>query len=116
MVGGNGPAVTWRLAARFADMLNLDALTPEAVAAALPVIRSRCDEIGRDPATLPVSVHVWGPAMDVAPGAARRRRLEEYAALGLERVIVQGFAAAAEPAALESLVDDCRATGLLLGG
>ena len=52
--------------------------------------------------------------MDVAPGAARRRRLEEYADLGLERVIVQGFAAATDPAAVESLVDDCRATGLLL--
>jgi alkanesulfonate monooxygenase SsuD/methylene tetrahydromethanopterin reductase-like flavin-dependent oxidoreductase (luciferase family) len=114
MVGGNGSAVTWRLAARFADMLNLDALAPDAVAAALPVIRARCEEIGRDPATLPVSVHLWGPAMDVPPGAARRRRLEEYAALGLERVIVQGFAAASEPGALQSLVDDCRATGLLL--
>lgn len=114
MVGGNGPAVTWRLAARFADMLNLDALAPDAVAAALPVIRSRCAEVGRDPATLPVSVHVWGPAMDVAPGAARRRRLEEYAALGLERVIVQGFAAATDPAMLESLVEDCRSAGLLL--
>ena len=30
MVGGNGPKVTWRLAARFADELNLDALTPDA--------------------------------------------------------------------------------------
>src|SRR5438552_901840 len=28
LVGGNGPNVTWRLAARFADELNLDALTP----------------------------------------------------------------------------------------
>ena len=43
-------------------MLNLDALTPATVAAALPVIRARCEEIGRDPATLPVSVHLWGPA------------------------------------------------------
>ena len=28
LIGGNGPNVTWRLAARFADELNLDALTP----------------------------------------------------------------------------------------
>ena len=28
MVGGNGPNVTWRLAARFADELNVDSLTP----------------------------------------------------------------------------------------
>ena len=49
MVGGNGPEVTWRLAARFADELNVDGMTPDEVAAALPVIRSRCEEIGRDP-------------------------------------------------------------------
>ena len=29
MVGGNGPNVTWRLAARLADELNLDGLAPE---------------------------------------------------------------------------------------
>ena len=28
LIGGNGPKVTWRLAARFADELNLDALAP----------------------------------------------------------------------------------------
>ena len=59
MVGGNGPNVTWRLAARYADELNVDGLSPAEVAEALPVIASRCEEIGRDPATLPVSVHLW---------------------------------------------------------
>jgi alkanesulfonate monooxygenase SsuD/methylene tetrahydromethanopterin reductase-like flavin-dependent oxidoreductase (luciferase family) len=113
MVGGNGPDVTWRLAARFADALNLDALAPAAVAEALPVIAARCDEIGRDPSTLPVSVHLWGEAMDVGRGTARQRRLQEYADLGVERVIVQGFAGVTEPDALESLIDDCGAAGLL---
>jgi len=47
MVGGNGPNVTWRLAARHADELNLDGMTPEEVTEALPVVRSRCEEIGR---------------------------------------------------------------------
>ena len=54
-----GPNVTWRLAARLADELNLDGLSPAEVAEALPVIRSRCEEIDRDPATLPVSMHLW---------------------------------------------------------
>jgi alkanesulfonate monooxygenase SsuD/methylene tetrahydromethanopterin reductase-like flavin-dependent oxidoreductase (luciferase family) len=113
MVGGNGPEVTWRLAARFGDSLNLDALAPSAVEKALPVIAARCDEIGRDPSTLPVSVHLWGAAMDVGPGPARQRRLQQYAELGVERVIVQGFAAVTDPDALESLIDDCGAVGLL---
>src|SRR6185503_13761876 len=87
-VGGNGRNVTWRLAARFADELNLDALPPEEVKAALPVIASRCAEVDRDPATLRVAVHVWGAAGDVAPGRDRQRRLAEYAELGLSRVIL----------------------------
>src|SRR5687767_8765163 len=57
MVGGNGPDVTWRLAARFADEVNLDGMPPEDVAKAIPVIRDRCEEIGRDPASLTVSAH-----------------------------------------------------------
>jgi alkanesulfonate monooxygenase SsuD/methylene tetrahydromethanopterin reductase-like flavin-dependent oxidoreductase (luciferase family) len=112
-VGGNGPIVTWRLAARFADELNLDALTPAAVRAALPVIARRCAEIGRDPTTLGVAVHLWGEPADVAPGAARQARLREYADLGLSRVIVQGFAAVTDPDVLERLADDCAAAGLL---
>jgi alkanesulfonate monooxygenase SsuD/methylene tetrahydromethanopterin reductase-like flavin-dependent oxidoreductase (luciferase family) len=113
MIGGNGPEVTWRLAARFGDSLNLDALAPAAVERALPVIAARCDEIGRDPSTLPVSVHLWGAAMNVGPGPERQRRLQQYAELGVERVIVQGFAAVTDPDALESLIDDCGAVGLL---
>ena len=58
MVGGNGPKVTWRLAARFADELNLDWLTPDEIREAKPVIASRCEEIGRDPATLRLSVNI----------------------------------------------------------
>jgi alkanesulfonate monooxygenase SsuD/methylene tetrahydromethanopterin reductase-like flavin-dependent oxidoreductase (luciferase family) len=93
LIGGNGPDVTWRLAARFADELNLDALTPDQVAQAVPVIHSRCEEVGRDPASLRISVHLWGDAAAISPGASRVERYQEYAALGLSRVIVQGFPA-----------------------
>ena len=112
LVGGNGPNVTWRLAARFADELNLDALTPGQVEAALPVIASRCTEIERDPGSLTVSVHIWGEA-DARPGSDRRQRLRDYAGLGLSRAIVQGFAAVRDEHALDDLVEDCLAVGLL---
>jgi F420-dependent oxidoreductase-like protein len=113
VVGGNGPKVTWRLAARFADELNLDALMPDEVARALPVIADRCNEIGRDPASLRVSVHIWGRPADVAPGRQRRDRLREYEALGVSRIILQGFAAVTEAGLLESIADDGAALGLL---
>src|SRR6188472_3562976 len=48
MVGGNGPNVTWRLAARHADEVNLDGMSPSDTGRALPVIQARCEEIGRD--------------------------------------------------------------------
>ena len=41
MVGGNGPNVTWRLAARHADELNFDNLSPAEVRDALPIVGSR---------------------------------------------------------------------------
>jgi F420-dependent oxidoreductase-like protein len=112
LVGGNGPNRTWRLAARFADELNLDALPPTAVAEALPVIRERCREIERDPASLRVSVHIWGEAA-VRPGQARRDRLREYQELGIDRVILQGFAAATDPAPLDEIAEDCLSVGLI---
>jgi len=114
LIGGNGPKVTWRLAARFADELNLDAMLPAEVEAALPVIGSRCEEIGRDPSTLRVSVHIWGPP-DAPAGAARRARLREYRDLGVARVMLQGFGAVSDPGVLERAAEDCAAVGLLAG-
>jgi alkanesulfonate monooxygenase SsuD/methylene tetrahydromethanopterin reductase-like flavin-dependent oxidoreductase (luciferase family) len=113
LIGGNGPEVTWRLAARFADELNLDALMPAQVVAALPLIRERCEEVDRDPASLKVSVYIWGAPADVRPGGERVERLLEYADAGSDMAIVQGYMGTTDPAALDSLIEDCLATGLL---
>ena len=104
--------MTWRLAARFADELNLDALMPDEVERALPVIAERCREIGRDPATLRVSVHVWGRPQ-AAAGAARRQRIRDYEGLGLSRTILQGFGAVTDDRLLDGIADDAAAVGLL---
>ena len=112
VVGGNGPRVTWRLAARFADELNLDALSPADVERALPVIHERCVEVGRDPSTLRISVHVWGAA-DAPAGVPRRDRLRAYEGLGLDRVILQGFQAVTDVGHLAAVAEDCAAAGYL---
>ena len=110
MVGGNGPNVTWRLAARFADELNLDGMSPDGVRDALPVIRARCEEIGRDPRSLRVSVHAW--AEDMAPaGAGRRESIAAYRELGLSRVIAFVRESASADDALETFAEDCVAAG-----
>lgn len=113
MVGGNGPEVTWRLAARHADELNLDGMAPEEVADALPVIASRCDEIERDPAGLRVSVHVFTHHFSVA-GGERVDLLGRYTELGVSRVMGLVRDSAASDDALEALVTDCREAGVEL--
>jgi F420-dependent oxidoreductase-like protein len=110
MVGGNGPNVTWRLAAKYADELNLDGMTPDQVRAALPVIHARCAEIDRDPASLRISVHVWHETLTEA-GPARVRMLQEYAELGVSRVIGLLYSSATSDEALAALADDARAAG-----
>ena len=110
MVGGNGPNVTWRLAARHADELNLDWLSPDEIRAALPVIRARCEEVGRDPATLRLSVNIGRDTFKVA-GSSRVELMAAYRELGIVRImgLLQASASSDEP--LESLAADVRAAG-----
>jgi F420-dependent oxidoreductase-like protein len=113
MIGGNGQNVTWRLAARHADELNLDGMPLEDVAKAFPIIRSRCEEISRDPASLAVSVHVWGENISLA-GQARVDRLAGLMEMGVSRVMGLVREAAETDEALESLVEDARTAGVEL--
>jgi F420-dependent oxidoreductase-like protein len=115
MVGGNGPNVTWRLAARYADELNLDGSSPDEVREALPIIRSRCEEIGRDPESLSVSVHVWREMPEwTAAGSPRQTLLARYAELGVSRVMGLLHASVSSDEALVELAADARAAGVEL--
>jgi alkanesulfonate monooxygenase SsuD/methylene tetrahydromethanopterin reductase-like flavin-dependent oxidoreductase (luciferase family) len=115
MVGGNGPNVTWRLAARYADELNLDGLSPDEVRTAMPTIRARCEEIGRDPESLAVSVHAWwgmGEWRDA--GSTRQQLLADYADAGVSRVIGLLRDSADSDDAVDHLAEDARAAGVEL--
>ena len=113
MVGGNGPNRTWRLAARYADELNLDWLTPEEVVANRSVIDSRCEEVGRSPSTLRVSVNIGREASSVE-GAARVDLLRRYVEAGVDRVMTLVLASTTDDGALERFADDCVAAGCSL--
>lgn len=113
MVGGNGPKVTWRLAAKYADELNVDGMSPAEVAEALPIIRSRCEEIGRDPATLAVSVHIWSDTFGIT-GGSRVDLLAAYRELGVSRVMGIDRATAVSDEALEVVAQDAREAGVEL--
>ncbi|GAA0429920.1 putative luciferase-like oxidoreductase [Actinoplanes capillaceus] len=59
MLGGSGERKTFRLAARFADHMNIICDVDD-LSRKVAVLRERCEEIGRDPATLATSYLVMG--------------------------------------------------------
>ena len=113
LVGGNGPNRTWRFAARYADELNLDWLTPQEVAEARPVIDSRCAEVGRASSSLRLSVNIGRDASGVE-GADRVSLLRRYADAGVDRVMTLVRASADDDGALRRFADDCQAAGCTL--
>jgi F420-dependent oxidoreductase-like protein len=113
MVGGNGREVTWRIAARYADELNVDAMPPDEIPEALAVLRERCEEVGRDPASLPLSVHIWWEHLDAAP--SRPGLIEAYLEAGVSRVLTLVRRAAEDPAELDAFAEDARRAGAELG-
>jgi alkanesulfonate monooxygenase SsuD/methylene tetrahydromethanopterin reductase-like flavin-dependent oxidoreductase (luciferase family) len=111
IVGGNGQKETWRLAARFADELNLDGPSIEQIAEWMPIIRQRCEEIGRDPATMPVSTLLrWR-------GVTSQQRVEGLqflAELGLNRILTDNVALMDSDEPLYEYIEDCKAAGVEL--
>jgi len=110
IVGGNGPEVTWRLAAKYADELNVVYVSPADVAADMPIIRARCEEIGRDPATLKVSL--YSRDEDVrTPGQERVDLVGKCIEVGLSRLVA--FPTRWDPTreTQARFAEDCRAAG-----
>jgi F420-dependent oxidoreductase-like protein len=113
IVGGNGRQRTAGYAIRFADELNFDFLGPAEVAGRMAEVRSRCEQEGRDPATLRFSVYAVDEDMRQA-GQARVDLLGAYAAIGLDRLVC--FPTRWEPTtdAQARLASDCRLAGVTL--
>jgi alkanesulfonate monooxygenase SsuD/methylene tetrahydromethanopterin reductase-like flavin-dependent oxidoreductase (luciferase family) len=136
-IGGHGRNVTFRLAARYCDEVNIDA-SPDEMADAIAAVRGRCEEIDRDPASLMI-VGGTNPAWPYpglkAIGRQRMMRQEDVSAimsadfstlttrteefaqwveLGLDRIIcgVPGLVDTDE--GLYELIDDLHAAGIEL--
>ncbi len=111
IVGGNGPQVTRGIAVAFADELNLVFLSPARLADTLPAIRARCEEEGRDPVTLKVSMYTRDEDVRVA-GQARVDFLGTLQDLGLSRAISFPNRWSTELEVQARFAEDCRAAGL----
>ncbi|ARU51252.1 LLM class F420-dependent oxidoreductase [Cellulosimicrobium cellulans] len=89
MVGGSGERKTLRLVAQYADACNLFATSPEDVAHKLDVLRRHCDDVGRDPAQIRVTVLHGGEALLRGDVAAFVDDVRPLAGLGVDTVILR---------------------------
>lgn len=82
MIGGSGERKTFRLAALFADHLNI-ICAPDELPQKLAAARQRCEEVDRDPATLATSWHA-SVVLGDDPADARARAEAGMAARGVD--------------------------------
>ena len=111
IVGGNGRQRTAGLAVQFADELNFVFLTADEVAVRIAEAHAKCEQAGRDPATLRFSIYVSDEDMRY-PGQERVDALGAYRGIGLERLVC--FPTRWDPTtdAQAAFAEDCRSAGL----
>jgi F420-dependent oxidoreductase-like protein len=112
IVGGNGPNVTMRLAARFADELNLVFKPLDEIPGLMATARQRCEEIDRDPATLRLSMYIADVEVK-DPGQRRVDTLGRLTDMGLDRLAAFPTRYGPTREVQEQFAEDCRAAGLL---
>jgi F420-dependent oxidoreductase-like protein len=88
MIGGGGEQKTLRFVARYADACNLFASSPDDVAHKLDVLRSHCDDAGRDPSSIRKTILYVQPTLATGDVDGFLTDMEAYAAVGIEEVIV----------------------------
>lgn len=84
VIGGQGERRTLRIAARWADQWNYPGDTADGLRQKLEVLHGHCQAVGRDPAQIEVSMHLFRPTDPVE--AARQAR--ERAAAGAGHLIL----------------------------
>jgi F420-dependent oxidoreductase-like protein len=88
VVGGNGERRTLRTAARFADLWNFLGLPPGGFAGKRDILYEHCAAIGRDPAEITLSSHVWLRDASTSALDDMERAIERLAAERLDLAIV----------------------------
>ena len=113
IVGGNGERVIAGYAIRYADELNYVFLEAEEIAKRMTAVRARCEEAGRDPATLRFSLYARDENMRDA-GQERIDLIAGFAEIGLDRMVAFPTRWAPTVEAQAAFAEDCRAAGIAL--
>jgi F420-dependent oxidoreductase-like protein len=86
LVGGSGERKTLRLVAQYADACNFFGFEPDEMRHKVAVLDGHCADVGRDPGEVRRTALVGLDPFEDVDGFYRR--VEEYAALGIEQVWV----------------------------
>ena len=86
LVGGSGERKTLRLVATYADACNLFGFDPDQMKHKIDVLDGHCADVGRDPAEVRRTALAGADPFEDLDGFLRR--MEAYAALGIDQVWV----------------------------
>lgn len=89
LIGGSGERKTLRLVAQYGDACNLFATSVEDIAHKLDVLKKHCDDVGRDPAEVRVTVLNQGESLLSGDVDGFVREMAAYVSLGVETVILR---------------------------
>jgi alkanesulfonate monooxygenase SsuD/methylene tetrahydromethanopterin reductase-like flavin-dependent oxidoreductase (luciferase family) len=91
LIGGGGEQKTLRTVARYADMWNVAGVDPETAARKVEILRRHCDEVGRDPAEIELTVSL-GPTVirDDPADVAKVRDAVDARHNGFDRPLLSG--------------------------
>jgi F420-dependent oxidoreductase-like protein len=113
IVGGNGERRTAGYAIKYADELNFVFLSPGEIRDRIVAVRQRCEDEGRDPATLRFSLYARDEEMRDA-GQPRVDALGAYRDVGLDRIVCFPTRWAPSTETQEAFAEDVRAAGIEL--
>jgi F420-dependent oxidoreductase-like protein len=104
VVGGYGKPKLVRLAAAYADELNLDNPSPDTCREVFARLDEACRQVNRDPATIRRSAMLdWSGAAARATSEEQRRMLSTYAQAGVEKIVLDAWPGPADTRAIEVL-------------
>lgn len=89
LIGGSGERKTLRLVAQYGDACNLFATSVEDIAHKLDVLKKHCEDVGRDPAEVRVTVLHGGDALLTGDVDGFVEEVKAYVPLGVETVILR---------------------------
>lgn len=104
VLGGYGRPKLVRLAALYADELNLDNPSPDHCRDVFGQLADACRAVSRDPATIRHSAMLaWDGANAEATPSEQRRLFSSYALAGVERIVLDAWPGPVSPRSIEVL-------------